>query len=56
MEKLLDPSISIYIDKFVGHRCIKFRMARNEAPNEGVVTGYGIINKRPVCILQARKL
>jgi methylmalonyl-CoA decarboxylase alpha subunit len=50
LEKLLDSGSFTELDKFVTHRCVNFGMAEKEAPGEGVVTGYGTIDGRPVCV------
>lgn len=50
IESLLDSGSFTEIDKFVTHRCVNFDMAGKEAPGEGVVTGYGTIENRMVCI------
>lgn len=44
-----DPGTFIEIDAFVTHRAKEFGMDKVEAPGEGVVTGYGLVNGRPVC-------
>lgn len=48
--KLLDEGSFVELDPFVEHRCTQFGMADIEAPGEGVVTGYGTIDSRPVCV------
>ncbi|MGI6587614.1 MAG: methylmalonyl-CoA decarboxylase subunit alpha [Peptococcia bacterium] len=50
LEKLLDPGSFTELDKFVTHRCVNFGMEKKEAPGEGVVTGYGTIDGRPVYV------
>ncbi len=45
---LFDPDTFIEIDKFVHHRSTFFGMAEVEAPDDGVITGYGLINGRQV--------
>ncbi|HHW70144.1 MAG TPA: methylmalonyl-CoA carboxyltransferase [Clostridiales bacterium] len=50
IEKLLDPDSFIETDIFVKHRSVEFGMDKVEAPGEGVVTGYGTIEGRPVYI------
>jgi methylmalonyl-CoA decarboxylase alpha subunit len=44
IEKLMDANTFIELDRFVTHRCTNFGMEKQEAPGEGVVTGYGTIN------------
>lgn len=48
--KLLDANSFVEIDAFVEHRSVEFNMANTEAPGEGVVTGYGTIDNRPVYV------
>ncbi len=36
------------IDMFVNHRCVQFGMETVEIPSDGVVTGHGNVNGRPV--------
>lgn len=45
---LFDEGSFIEVDAFVTHRCKEFNMTENEAPGEGVVTGYGTIDGRLV--------
>ncbi len=35
-------------DIFVNHRCVNFGMEKLEIPADGVVTGFGLVNGRPV--------
>ena len=35
---------------FVEHRCIDFGMEKVQIPGDGVVTGYGTVNGRPVFV------
>ena len=48
--QLLDEGTFCEIDAFIEHRCSDFGMEKNKVPGEGVVTGYGKINGRQVCI------
>lgn len=50
IEKLLDPGTFVELDQFVKHRCVNFGMEKQEAPGEGVVTGYGTIEGRLVYV------
>lgn len=50
IEKLLDPGSFIELDQFVKHRCTNFGMEQEEAPGEGVVTGYGTVDGRVVYV------
>ena len=47
---LLDEESFIEMDQFVTHRGTDFGMSETEAPGEGVVTGHGLIDGRPVYI------
>ena len=46
---LFDPGTFVEIDAFVQHRATEFGMSEVDAPGEGVVTGYGLIDGRAVC-------
>jgi acetyl-CoA carboxylase carboxyltransferase component len=48
IELLLDPDTFIEYDAFVQHRCTNFGMDKVEIPADAVVTGYGLVNGRPV--------
>ncbi|WP_017531490.1 acyl-CoA carboxylase subunit beta, partial [Pelosinus sp. HCF1] len=50
IEKLLDVNSFMELDRFVTHRCTNFGMEKEEAPGEGVVTGYGTIDGRLVYV------
>lgn len=50
LEILLDPNSFEEWDMFVEHRCTDFGMADQTIPGDGVVTGYGQINGRPVFV------
>ncbi len=50
IEKLLDPGTFVELDQFVHHRCTNFGMEKEEAPGEGVVTGYGSVDGRLVYV------
>ena len=47
---LLDEGTFCEIDAFIEHRCSDFGMEKNKIAGEGVVTGYGKINGRQVCV------
>jgi propionyl-CoA carboxylase beta chain len=47
---LLDQGSFVELDKFKTHRCDDFGMAVRKIPGDGVVTGYGTIDGRQVCI------
>jgi len=48
IEHLLDKGSFEEIDRFVVHRCQDFGMDKKRMPGDGVVTGYGTVNERPV--------
>jgi propionyl-CoA carboxylase beta chain len=50
VEFLLDRGSFVELDKFKTHRCTDFEMAERKVPGDGVVTGYGTIDGRQVCI------
>jgi len=50
IDQLLDPGTFAETDMFVHHRCDNFGMQKVEAPDDGVVTGYGKIDGRQVLI------
>ena len=47
---LLDEGSFEEWDMFVEHRCADFGMEQNKVPGDGVVTGYGMIEGRPVFV------
>jgi len=48
IEYFFDPGTFTEIGMFVTHRTTQFGMDKREVPAEGVVTGYGLVNGRPV--------
>ncbi|MCJ7596241.1 MAG: methylmalonyl-CoA carboxyltransferase [Desulfobacterales bacterium] len=48
IDHLLDKGSFQEIDRFVVHRCQDFGMDKKRMPGDGVVTGYGTVNERPV--------
>jgi propionyl-CoA carboxylase beta chain len=50
LEIMLDEGSFEEWDMFVKHRCQDFGMAEQRIPGDGVVTGYGTINGRPVFV------
>ena len=50
LEVLLDADSFEEYDQLAEHRCKNFRMGENRIPGDGVVTGYGKINSRPVFV------
>lgn len=47
---LFDEGSFVELDAFVTHRCSNFDMAETSAPAEGVITGFGTIEGRPVYV------
>jgi propionyl-CoA carboxylase beta chain len=47
---LLDQGSFVELDKFKTHRCDDFGMGDRRIPGDGVITGYGTIDGRQVCI------
>ncbi len=47
---LFDPGTFQELDLFVQHHCTNFGMDKVSIPAEGVVTGYGKVNGRTVCV------
>ncbi len=45
---LFDEGTFVELDAFVKHRCVNFGMEKVEAPGEGVITGYGMVDGRLV--------
>src|ERR1700746_2659534 len=50
IELLLDPGTFEEWDMFVEHRCEDFGMGEQRVPGDGVVTGYGTVNGRPIFV------
>jgi acetyl-CoA carboxylase carboxyltransferase component len=50
LEKLLDPGSFVEIDAFVTHRCSDFGVDKRRSPGDSVVTGWGTVDGRKVCI------
>jgi propionyl-CoA carboxylase beta chain len=50
VEFLLDRGSFIELDKFKTHRCSDFGMDERRIPGDGVITGYGTVDGRQVCI------
>jgi len=49
LEAFFDPGTFTEIDPFVTHRVNKFGMDERRVPGDGVVTGWGEVDARPVC-------
>jgi propionyl-CoA carboxylase beta chain len=50
IDLLLDSGSFVEMDKFVTHRCTDFGMETQKFYGDGVVTGYGTLNGRKVCV------
>ncbi len=50
IEVLFDADSFEEWDMFVEHRCTDFGMEKTHVPGDGVVTGYGTVNGRPVFV------
>ncbi len=50
IEVLLDPGTFVEVDKFKTHRCTDFGMEQRKILGDGVVTGYGKVDGRFVCV------
>ncbi len=48
LDYLFDPATFTEIGLFVKNRTVNFGMDKAEIPAEGVITGYGLVNGRPV--------
>ncbi len=50
IEALMDPGSFVEVDAFVEHRAVELGMDEVEAPGEGVVVGYGLVDGRQVAV------
>src|SRR5574338_939284 len=50
IDLLLDPGSFVELDRFVRHRETEFGMRDNRPWGDAVVTGYGTVFGRPVCV------
>ena len=50
IERLLDPGSFTELDELARHRSTSFSMEANRPYGDGVVTGFGTIDGRPVCV------
>jgi len=48
LAQLFDPDTFQETHPFMQHRCVDFGMAGKSLPGEGVVTGYGLVDGRPL--------
>jgi acetyl-CoA carboxylase carboxyltransferase component len=49
LESFFDPGTFVEIDAFVTHHLTSFGMGERRIPGDGVVTGWGEVDGRPVC-------
>jgi len=49
LESFFDPGTFTEVDPFVTHRVEKFGLNERRVPGDGVVTGWGEVDGRPVC-------
>jgi propionyl-CoA carboxylase beta chain len=50
IDHLLDPGSFVEFDELARHRAYDFGMERTRPYGDGVVTGYGTIDGRPICV------
>ncbi|HEY0118908.1 MAG TPA: acyl-CoA carboxylase subunit beta [Cellulomonas sp.] len=50
IDTLLDPGSFTELDALVRHRSTNFGLDRRRIPGDGVVTGHGTVDGRPVCV------
>jgi propionyl-CoA/long-chain acyl-CoA carboxylase carboxyl transferase subunit len=50
IDVLLDPGSFVELDELARHRSTNFGLEKNRPYGDGVVTGYGTIDGRPVCV------
>ena len=50
VERLLDPGSFVELDRFVRHREVEFGMREKRPFGDAVVTGYGTVFGRPICV------
>ncbi|KOP83361.1 acyl-CoA carboxylase subunit beta [Cytobacillus solani] len=48
IELLVDPGTFVELNPFIEHRCMDFGLDGQKGPGDGVVTGYGKVNGRPI--------
>lgn len=48
IELLVDPGSFVELNPFIQHRSIDFGLENQKGPGDGVVTGYGKVNGRPI--------
>ncbi len=50
IDMLLDPGSFVELDELARHRSTNFGQEKNRPYGDGVVTGYGTVDGRPVCV------
>ncbi len=50
IERLLDPGSFIELDAFAVHRSHNFGLDRKKILGDGVITGHGTVDGRPICV------
>jgi propionyl-CoA/long-chain acyl-CoA carboxylase carboxyl transferase subunit len=50
VDRLLDPGSFTELDELARHRATSFGVAANRPYGDGVVTGFGTVDGRPVCV------
>ena len=50
IETLLDKGTFVEFDKFVTHRCTNYHMQQEKIPGDGIGSGYGKVDGRPVYV------
>ena len=48
IDLLVDQNSFVELNPFIEHRCTNFGLEQTKGPGEGVVTGYGKVNGRPI--------
>jgi len=48
IDLLVDPGTFVELNPFIEHRCTDFGLEDQKGPGDGVVTGYGKVNGRPI--------
>jgi acetyl-CoA carboxylase carboxyltransferase component len=48
LDVFFDPGTFRELDMFVSHRCVHFGMEKIDIPSDGVITGHGLVDGRPI--------
>ena len=48
IDLLCDPGTFVEINAFIEHNCVDFGLDKEKPPGDGVVTGFGKVNGRPI--------